>query len=147
MTPYLGYLAGFMAMVCFSSLAILIKKVTLYGLDGTPLLFINALMLSILSLAALIIMPSTDFSVFRKIDPSAWIWISLYSIINFAALTFFIWCVQRISPTEYQIMFLASPLIAALLAYLMFNEALQLKHLVGGIVVAIGVLITIKGNF
>jgi drug/metabolite transporter (DMT)-like permease len=147
MNAYLGYLAGVMAMICFSSLAIFVKKVTTYGLEGVPLIFINAVMLSSLSLIAVLILPQTDLQIIKKIDPKAWVWVGVYSVVNFIALASFIWCVQRINPTEYQIMFLASPIVVALLAYLLFNEPFQLKHLVGGIVVAIGVLISIKGNF
>jgi drug/metabolite transporter (DMT)-like permease len=144
---YVGYVAGFAAMVCFSSLPVVIKKVTGYGLDGPHLILVNALTLAALAILIITAFYQADFQAIRKMTTATWLWVGIYSVINFAALTCFIWSVKLISPTEYQIMFLASPLVVALLGFMLLSEPLQLKHLVGGIVVAAGILITIKDNF
>lgn len=142
---YMGYVVGFMAMVCFSSLPVIIKKVTGYGLDGPHLIMVNALSLSLLAFITILIVHHGDLQVIRKMGSYTWLWVGIYTVVNFAALSCFIWSVKHISPTEYQIMFLASPLVVALLGFILLHEPLELKHLIGGIFVAFGIYITIKG--
>ena len=144
MTSYIGYIAGFLAMACFSTLPIVIKRVTSLGLNGSHLILVNALMLALLSMVTIAVMHQNSYQIFKKIPISTYGWVALYTLFNFTALTLFIWSMQRISTTEYQIMFLASPLIVALLAFFLLNEPLQLKHLIGGIFVAIGIVITVR---
>ncbi len=71
-------------------------------------------------------------------------WIGSFIIINLFAFLFYTHALQRIPSTEYQIMYLFSPIIVAILAFLILTESLHLKYFIGGSIVALGVYITIR---
>ncbi len=143
MSTNLGYVVALMAMTCYAVLTPISKKLTQDGLTGYYIILINSIMLGILSLIA-IIATGNNFDSIKKMSFSTWMFASALGVINFIGFALYIWAVARIPATEYQIMFLASPLIVAVVSYFLLTEPMQLKHLIGGIVVAIGVYITVK---
>ena len=143
MASYIGYIIAFFAMCSYASLAPIAKKLTNEGLTGFYLILINSAFLGIFAIIALLF-SNQNFEVFKKIPLSTWSWIALWALINFVGFALYIWAVARIPVVNYQIMYLASPLIGALIAFVLLSEPLQVKHLIGGLFVAIGIFITIK---
>jgi drug/metabolite transporter (DMT)-like permease len=144
MSQYTGYLIGFGAMMCYASLAPIAKKITQDGLTAYSLIFINSVLLTAFSLAAILIAKDTNLLTLKNIDITSWVRITLWSLVNFIGFALYIWAIAKIPVTDYQIMYLATPLIGGVLAYFLVNEALEFKHLIGGAFVAVGIYITIK---
>lgn len=144
MAQYAGYLIGFAAMMCYASLAPFAKRITQDGLTAYSLIFVNSLVLATLSLIAIIIVKDQNLLALKNIDFIGWLRILMWSTINFIGFALYIWAIAKIPVADYQIMYLATPLIGGILAYFLVNEALEFKHLIGGAFVAIGIYITIK---
>ncbi|PCI01026.1 MAG: hypothetical protein COB76_02235 [Alphaproteobacteria bacterium] len=138
-----GYFLAFIAMTCYAVLTPITKKLTLSGLDGAYVILANSLLLGTIS-TVYIMATGNDWTPFTKGSKDMFIWACAMGVINFVGFLLYIIAIAKIPTTEYQIMFLASPFIVALFAYFFLNEILELKHLIGGIIVAIGVYITIK---
>ena len=138
-----GYVVALIAMIFYAVLTPISKKLTIDGLTGFYIILINSVMLGTLSVAA-ILLTGNNFDALKKMSLNTWFFASALGIINFIGFALYIWAVARIPATEYQIMYLASPLVVAIVAYFLLSEPLQLKHLIGGVIVALGIYISIR---
>ena len=143
MSAYYGYIIAFLAMCSYASLPPIAKKIASSGFEGFSLIFVNSIFLLFFSFIA-ILCSGQNFDVLKKISLSTWGWVALWAFINFVGFAFYIWAINKIPVVNYQIMYLASPLIAALIAFFLLNEGLELKQLLGGLLVAAGIFITIR---
>jgi drug/metabolite transporter (DMT)-like permease len=143
MASYIAYIIAFLAMTSYASLGAMAKKISAEGISGYQLIFLNSILLGVFGLIA-ILLTDRDFAVYKNLQASTWGWIILWAGMNFLGFVLYLYAIQRIPVTEYQIMYLASPIIAAILAFVILSEPFQLKHLIGGIIVAVGVYIAIR---
>jgi len=143
MAAYYGYIIGFLAMCCYASLAPIAKKLTNDGLTSFYLIFLNSAFLFVFSTIALLY-NNGNFEVLKKISLPTWGYITLWAFINFIGFALYIWAIGKIPVASYQIMYLATPIVGAILAYFLLSETIQTKQIVGGLIVAFGVYIAIR---
>lgn len=139
----IGYIIAFFAMCCYALLVPMAKTLTLSGLASAHLILINSVILTILALIYLSF-SSYEFEPIQKMSVTTIGLVVLWSTTNFLGFILYLYAINKIPATEYQIMYLASPIIVAIVSYLFLSESLHFKHLIGGVLVALGVYIAIK---
>jgi len=142
MSTYFPYLIAFLAMSGYATLGTLTKKAGQFGLDGAALIFVNSISLALFCLITFLFLPKQE--VFRTLPLEGWAWAIGAAFVNFVAFALYVWAINNVPVVEYQIMYLASPIIAATLAFLLLSEPIALKHIIGGSIVALGVYIAVR---
>jgi drug/metabolite transporter (DMT)-like permease len=138
-----GYLIAFAAMTCYALLPPMAKALTTSGFSGPHLILINSVVLTVLSVIYLAF-SHYDFNVLYQVKTSTWMLALFWGSVNFLGFILYLIAISKIPATDYQIMYLASPLIVALVSYFFLNETLHFKHLIGGGLVVLGVYIVVK---
>jgi len=140
MTALMPYLIGFAAMSCYAILTPLAKKTQL---DFPPFSFV-AIAMGVLALSSAVFAYffEKDFS-YLSIKASAWGNILLFALVNLAGFVMYLMALKKISVTEYQLMYLVSPLIVAFFGYLLLGEAFKARYLVALLFMGIGLFIAL----
>jgi|GEM_PF-1606927 len=143
MSAFFPYVIAFFAVCSYASLAPLAKKIIGEGITGFQLIVLNSVFLGVLGLIA-ILFTDRDFSAFKNMTPDLWLWSLLWACLNFLGFALYLYAIDRMPVVNYQIMFLTMPIIGSTLAYFLLSETINLKQIIGGIIVAVGVYIAIK---
>ncbi|MBN8521194.1 MAG: EamA family transporter [Alphaproteobacteria bacterium] len=135
------YLAAGSAIALYASLGVLAKRV-FADIPGFSFIAITMFMLTTLSgIAAFMYDKNFQMS---SLTPSTWGWVVLFAVTNFIAFSVHLWVLARLPVAEYQIMAVVTPLIGGLLAFLILQEPLSWRYVVGLAIAAVGITIALK---
>ena len=131
----LPYLSGLMGVSCLALLTPLAKR---FQLDFPPFAFV-AITSSMMALGGFVLSFCTErgFSA-AKLPGSAWMNILLFSVINFIGLVFYLRAVGRLPANTYQLLYLLSPVIVAVASYFILSERIDMRQVLGFLIVALG---------
>lgn len=135
------YLLAFLAMCCYASLAPLSKKLTL---DIPPFAFIATTMIFLCAYGVIAsFFVDKGFS-YSKIEPATWGKLAIFSLVNFVGFFVYLYAIRHIAVAQYQIIYLASPVVGGLIAYLILSEGFKMQYLYSLPFIGIGLYIALK---
>lgn len=137
------YLVGLAAVSFYALLSPLGKK--LMQIDGLPSFALIAITMGTLSLMALIASLCFEKNFhFKSLTGTQLSWIGLFSVINFIAFSLYLFVLRHIPVFEYQLLAMATPILAGILAYVLLKEPLYARYFIGLPIMAAGFLIAVK---
>ena len=135
------YLVGIFSVFCYAGLSALSKKV----LSGIPLfayISVTMILLGLFSGAASVFYEK-DFSL-AKLTVPVWGGMLLASTINFIAIAAYLYAIERMPITHYQLMYILSPVIGGIVAYFLLNEPFKPQALVGLLLMGAGLFVAVR---
>lgn len=141
MPSLLVFSAAGLAIALYASLGVMAKRV-FADIPGFSFIAITMFILATLSGVAAFLY-NKDFQV-SSLTPSTWAWVVLFAVTNFIAFSMYLWVLARMPVAEYQIMAVITPLIGGFLAFLILQEPLSWRYVVGLAIAAIGITIALK---
>lgn len=141
MTMSIGYILGFIAVIFYGALPIIVKKGSLG--DIPPFSFISAAMFVLFCLSSIAAyfyekkIPLTDYTL------PQWRILLLFGVMNFIAFALFVLAVQKIPVPHYQFLSIISIFVGIILSYFFLNEPLKPSFFIGGSLVACGLYIAL----
>jgi len=135
------FLVSLLAVSCYATLPVIAKKINV-DIPSFAFIAITMALLSGLSLLASLFYERT-FK-FWEISASGWLWLGLFSFINFCGFALFLWAISKIPIAEYQLIFLLTPIISGCLAFLILGEAFHIRYLIALAFISAGLFIALK---
>jgi drug/metabolite transporter (DMT)-like permease len=134
------YLVALGAVSCYAILTPLAKK---FQVDLPPFAFITAssAILAVTSFVCSFFIEK-DFLV-TKTTSATWINILLFSAINLIGYFAYLKALEKIPAANYQLMYLLSPIIVAISAYFILGERVEIRQIIGLIIMSAGLCIAI----
>ena len=143
MSTLAPYFISFFAVVCYAALTPLAKKLQL---DIPPFAFIGIASAILCALAVLISLCfEKNFSVL-KLSPGTWMSFTIFALVNLAGYAFYLTAISKVPATQYQLIYLVSPIVTAFLAYVLLHEAFKLQYLYGLIFIGAGLFTALRGG-
>lgn len=143
MIKILPYLTAFIAMISYSSLVVIAKKMLP---NIPPFAFIMLTMFFLFLFAALASgLYEKSFGSISTFTKHDWIGVIGFAIVNLIAFSTYLWAINYIPVTQYQLIYLVSPLVVAFLAFLFLGEEFHMRYLLSLILISAGIYIAIKG--
>jgi len=135
------YFIGIFSVFCYAGLSALSKKV----LSGIPVFAYISITMIILALFSGVasVFYEKDFSLVKLTMPT-WGGMALASMINFIGFAAYLYAIERMPITHYQLMYILSPVIGGIVAYLLLNEPFKPQALVGLALMAAGLFVAIR---
>ncbi len=134
------YFFALIAVACYAILTPLAKK---FQLDLPPFAFIAASS-GILAVSSFIcsFFIEKDFSI-TKTAGSAWLNILIFSMINLLGYFLYLKALEKIPSANYQLLYLLSPVIVAISAYFILGERVELRQIIGLVIMSVGLCVAI----
>ncbi len=142
MATILPYILAFIAVTCYASLTPLAKKLVTGEIPPLALIATSMIFLSVYAIIASLFFEK-DFS-FSKIETTTWLGIAAFSFINFVGFALYLMAIKDIPVTQYQIIFLISPIITGFIAYLILSEEFKMQYIYSLPFIGIGLYIALK---
>ncbi len=143
MTFLTPYLVGLVAVTCYAALTPLAKKLQL---DIPPFAFMGITMGFLCAISLCISFGiEKDFS-FLKLNIKTWAGLLGFSIVNLIGFAAYLTAIEKFPATQYQLLYLASPIVAGVLAYILLREPFRLQYLYGLVFIAAGLFIALRGG-
>lgn len=137
------HLLAFLAVAFYATLPSIVKRVMGGGVDNYLFMGASMALLSLFSFSVALVKGNGGVSFDSLWQNNNWFWLILFTVLNFIAFALMVMAVQKVMVFDYQLMVIVQPLIGALIAYVLFKEQLELKHLVGFALVATGLCIAL----
>ena len=139
---FLGDCLGVLAAIFYAAYMVTISRLT-YKFSTITIMAWSSIF------SALVLIPVTIFSNESFVAITASGWMILFALAAFShagGQSLIAYSFSYLSPTFASLGLLFQPVIAALLAWLIFSEALSLEQAVGGATVLLGIYIARMGN-
>ncbi len=136
------YFLAFLGVSLSASLSVIGKKVLTSGVDGFTYIGITTAILSVLAFfgSALSFGGKINLSGVTNVSMG---WMLVMAIINFIAFYIYTIVIKDMAVTQYEIISIVTPIIAAFLAYFLLNEAILFKHILGATIVGAGLYVAL----
>ena len=136
-----GVLAGFLAVFSYAVLKIMDRKGMVDGIP--PFLFIAVSMTVLAGLAAIGHVLTVKGPIFA-LTTQQWGMLVVYGFLNLIGFTLVLVALKSMPVTEYQIIGITTPICVAFLAAIFLKEPILIKHMVGAVIVGLGIFIAIR---
>ena len=137
------YILGLVAVICYAAMTPISKKLQL---DIPPFAFVGiaSAMLCVFA-AAISFFFEKDFSL-TKITPDIWGGMTILVLVNLAGYVLYLMAISKMPATQYQLLYLVGPIVAAGLAYLLLREPFKIQYLYGLVIITAGLFVALRGG-
>ena len=134
------YVLGIGAVCFYSLLTPLSKK---FQVDVPPFAFvaISSLFLGTVSLLCSVTL-EREFS-WKAMTGSSWKNMAIFSMINFIGYIAYLKAVKGIPAANYQLLYILSPVFVAVFAYFLLHEKIELRQIIGFVLMGGGLCVAI----
>ncbi len=137
---FMPYLIGFAAMSCYAALPAISKKI-LQDLPPITLIFTCVVFLSLYS-GIWMLFYDKGASLSAMKGPT-WGGVVILAAVNMGGYFLYMTTIKMIPVTQYQMIYIFSPIIAAFFALLLLGEPFKMRYLAGLAVMGLGLFIAL----